>query len=215
MKERPILFSGEMIRAILDGSKSQTRRVVKYIPALGEPYEWCPKLVHPEIERVIGDFRTYCPYGQPGDRLWVRETWTTLQTYDHRRPSEGSPVWPIYYHADKSHGKLVRWTDEEQELGKLRPSIFMPRWASRITLEVTEVRVERVQEITEEDSRAEGITDGGCFRCGNPEPCGCSNPIPCARDSYAHLWNKINAKRGHSWESNPWVWVVSFKRIAT
>ncbi len=93
-----------------------------------------------------------------------------------------------------------------------RPSIHMPRWASRLILEVVNVRVERLQEITEEDARAEGIIDGGCLNCGESEPCGCDNPNPDARDTFIYLWNSINGKK-HPWTSNPWVWVIQFKRV--
>lgn len=92
-----------------------------------------------------------------------------------------------------------------------RPSIHMPRWASRILLEVTGVSVERLQDISEEDAAAEGISDGGCLNCGEPEPCGCADPKPDARDAFARLWHSINGEE--SWHANPWVWVVEFKRV--
>lgn len=172
MSERPILFNGEMVRAILEGRKTQTRRVVKQLdliqdtdpPAFRDAYgDW-----HPTVSRS--------PYGQPGDRLWVRETWSL---HDTDNPA---------YKAGASEGELeyYRW----------HPSIHMPRKFSRITLEVTGVRVERVQEITPEDAKAEGIEH-----------------LYAPRNAFANLWNSINAKRGYSWESNPWVWVVDFTRI--
>ena len=89
--------------------------------------------------------------------------------------------------------------------------MFMPRWASRILLEIIDIRVERLQDISEADARAEGITDGGCLSCGEHEPCGCTNPTPDARDSYIRLWESING--ADSWAANPWVWVVEFRRI--
>ena len=87
----------------------------------------------------------------------------------------------------------------------------MPRWALRLTLEVTDIRAQRVQEISEEDARAEGISDGGCLSCGKSEPCGCSNPRPDARDAFCWLWDSINAKRGYGFSVNPWVWAVTFR----
>ena len=179
MKERPILFSGAMVRAILAGAKIQTRRVVK-APGWSSP------------GKAGVDFG--CPYGGVGDRLWVRESFSI-----YNQP--GNPQ--VFYKADSEPGDPLKY----------KPSIHMPRWASRITLEVTDVRVERLQDICEEDARAEGITDGGCLVCGEHEPCGCTNPTPDARDSFINLWDSINAQRGYSWSSDPWVWVVAFKKI--
>jgi hypothetical protein len=215
-KERPILFSGPMVRAILDGRKTQTRRVVTKqtselgsakwewidldaawtdmlwgvipglkVPTSKAPPEYCPECVTRLYPRIF-----------TGDRLWVREThWIN--------EDEGTAA----YRADGEmprHMQGARW----------RPSIHMPRWASRITLEVTEVRVERVHEITEEEARAEGIVDGGCLTCGEPEPCNCDDPRPDARDAFIWLWDTLNAKRGHGWDMNPWVWVVNFREVA-
>lgn len=183
MKERPILFSGPMVRAILEGRKTMTRRVVKpnlFIERNGGNL--------PPIEQSHAYFGVFCsrhvscPYGQPGDRLWVRETWARGMTDEE-----------LYYRAtDKEI------TDEEREEGmRWKPSIHMPRWASRITLEVTEVRVERLQGITEADSVAEGIKplQGG------------------AVSDFRLLWDHLNASRGYGWDANPWVWVVSFRRV--
>jgi hypothetical protein len=142
-----------------------------------------------------------CPYGKPGDRLWVRET------FGHGCELCGVrfPLAPhLKYKADGNKcGCSVAW----------RPSIHMPRWASRLTLEVTAVRVERVADISEADARAEGITDGGCLTCGKNEPCGCDDPKPDARDSFVWLWDSINAERGYGWSVNPFVWVVEFKVV--
>jgi hypothetical protein len=134
-----------------------------------------------------------CPYNGPGDRLWVRETWADEHPFDGQ----------ILYRERDEYRAPERW----------RPSIFMPRKYSRILLEVVSVRVERLQEISEEDAREEGIIDGGCLSCGGSEPCGCSNPKPDARDAFINLWDSINAKRGVGWDVNPLVWVVEFKRI--
>lgn len=181
MKERPIIFSGEMVRAILEGRKTQTRRVVKPQPWPVETVDTERHVIvsHPDKLRVPP-----CPYGQPGDRLWVRETWW------HPRATEAH-IDNVAYRADGEmpcHLVETNW----------RPSIHMPRWASRILLEVTDVRVERVQDISEADVQAEGCT-------GSPfGPMGDAVLFP-------RVWDSINAKRGHDWDTNPWVWVVSFR----
>lgn len=203
MKERPVLFSGAMVRAILGGHKTQTRRVMKPVCEIPDALAWHEEtsvglsFAKPGYWRAnVGGSsytgRARCPYGVPGDRLWVRETFKLV---DGERPE-------IYYRASDS------------EDGPWTPSIFMPRHLSRITLDVVNVRVERLQDITEQDSRAEGITDGGCLNCGKSEPCGCSSPKPDARDSYVHLWESIYGKV-HPWHSNPWVWVVEFTKATT
>lgn len=206
MKERPILFSGSMVRAILAGKKNQTRRIVQS-PARNMQREGMEVIKHrPPGDTwykdhvwsmrgrtgVWGDytdarFKELCPYGAPGDRLWVRETFHSCPHCPQHQPrgytayrSDEKPLPPKC----AAHG----W----------RPSIFMRRHASRITLEVTDVRVERLQAITEADACAEGI--------GSPLTRDCKVPV------YAGLWDSINAKRG-SWASNPWVWVIEFRRI--
>lgn len=241
MKERPIIFSGPMVRAILAGQKTQTRRVVKVRDqrdhAVGEGFSWRPGPTRdqwwtfkPCDERQclqgngdpIPEYATRCPYGAPGDRLWVRETWAVEELGEPEadvvvyradgqcrtwgrlyRPGDAEPDQPRLYDSLpwglrdlESAQPNVRW------IKRWRPSIHMPRWASRLTLEVTAVRVERVQEISMADCAAEGI------------PCpdlGDANEDP--RPDFAALWDSINAKRGHPWESNPWVWVVAFRRI--
>lgn len=169
IKERPILFSGEMVRAILDGRKTQTRRVAK-----GIALEWlAPDMFTPEF--VALPENGLCPYGYSGDRLWVRET---FQSYGDGFAYRATPVIP-----DNRNWK---------------PSIFMPRSASRITLEITNVRVERLNEITEMDAEAEGVyvwSDSG-------------NP---AIWKFHCLWDDINGKK-YPWSSNPWVWVVEFQK---
>lgn len=192
MKERPILFSAPMVRALLAGTKTQTRRVFKlprgcsWYEALGGEAagqiqdDEGPGWWHVEEQR--------CPYGQPGDRLWVRESFC-----------EDPLSFGALYRAD---GEL-----DEQALnagGKWRPSIHMPRWASRITLEVSGVRVERLQDINEADCIAEGCTGGHGSIPGYGY-----NATPL--EHYHWLWNSINGPV--SWEANPWVWVVEFKRL--
>ncbi len=221
MKEHPVLFSGPMVRAILAGRKTQTRRVVKYIPALGEPQDWCG-MNRSTLERYVGDVRAFCPYGVPGDRLWVRETWAESD-------SEGGPV--VMYkaggylmHGAKGSRRDGTWKDEAfpgeagqvYEPDRWRPSIFLPRWASRITLEVTAVRVERLQQISEEDAKAEGVEP---YTGIGPDQRVPGHGFDRAllsdqphRLPFADLWDSINGKRA-PWASNPWVWCVNFERV--
>jgi hypothetical protein len=220
MKERPILFSAPMVRAILDGTKTQTRRAIKPQPESehsGEPYwfvggyrAWrirgCTEPTrsgsHNEIE---------CPYGQPGDRLWVRENGWERPERTAKMMREGADTWkPYYFDADG-----LSWQDLEDFKAwrfKRRPSIHMPRRASRITLEITGVRVERLQDISEADSVAEGCTKNhnGYF-WGGPHDVSGLKQMATAQKAYRDLWESINGPG--SWEANPWVWVVSFKRL--
>jgi len=208
MTERPILFNGEMVRAILSGQKTVTRRACKPQPsahAHTKAADGTPMGSWWETGKNINR----CPYGQPGERLWVRESFTDLRgTGIEHRPDPAGPLQRYAFAADSppgSHSDEVR-----KDYGiKWKPSIHMPRSACRILLEITAVRVERLQDISEEQARAEGITDGGCHNCGNHEPCGCECPTPSAVDSFVHLWNST----GGDWDANPWVWVVEFKRV--
>jgi hypothetical protein len=228
MKERPILFNGSMVRALLDGSKTQTRRVVKPQPAdiIAQPGEgkapaWAIVNRPPSTGVCVNvhgnEDWLRSPYGQPGDRLWVRETWQgplfgndDMQAYQDDPESFNQPRY-CQYAADGGPAPEFMTMDDEL-VCRWRPSIHVPRWASRILLEIVSVRVERLQDISEADARAEGITDGGCVNCGEPEPCGCPNASPDARDAYVRLWESING--AGSWDTNPWVWVVEFKRVA-
>jgi hypothetical protein len=183
---RPIPFSGPMVLALLAGTKTQTRRVIT--PPLSEkahsPFQGADGLWRWMTGDVsYRDDERRCPCGQPGDRLWVRETWGLLDI-----------VSPCYRADDKSAVPAS---------GRWRPSIHMPRWASRLTLEVTEVRVQLLQEISEEDAKAEGV---------EPIRERVANGVnwSSAREGFHHLWDSINGERA-AWESNPWVWAVSFK----
>lgn len=199
MKTRPILFSGPMVRAILDGRKTQTRRVVK--PDLFPHCEASLKANGHVALRMLG-FDFPMPYGQPGELLWVKETFGI-----HRDcPKRDKPVgkgW-LHYSADDSGCPRTL-------VGKLKPSIFMRREYSRITLEIESVRVERLQDISESDAVAEGIKASECV---NPEvtPQG-GHRIESPIWAYRKLWESINGPG--SWDKNPWVWVIGFKRIAT
>jgi len=229
MKERPILFSAPMVRAILDGTKTQTRRVVtvpwrKSTRAL--PYE--PWFVEEDGKLLAdcseaadshgnGDYREFsscmpCPYGVPGDRLWVRETWNLGRPL---RNAEGiiddEQIWSAPIPKQDPRGKrlfddwCLGYAADGCE-GKMRPSIYMPRWASRITLEVTDVRVQRLQDITEEDARAEGVAPAAFCKAGRPNE---HEHV----ESFEWLWNSINGKRaGCAWDANPWVWAITFRR---
>jgi hypothetical protein len=212
MKERPILFSGEMVRAILAGRKTQTRRVIKPQPELRTGVWGGPYLASTKKNHKVGSGDQSCPYGEPGARLWVRETWRTVKTYDHLKPSDipmgDAGRWPVVW----TKTSFLYSDYIEKYVGKWRRSIFMPRWASRITLEVTDVRVERVQSITRNDAKAEGVSNRwhwGPDRDPNLFLRGTLNPYVA---NFSVLWDSINSKRGYGWDVNPWVWVVVFQK---
>ncbi len=223
MRERPILFSGPMVRAILDGRKWQTRRVMKPQPApfAGGVHEtnlakhpapyidaYCGEPKTAENPRGMGDLWCWwteddrqgpsvgrCPYGAPGDRLWVRETWG-CPSADHPRVPDGRKPTPgdgLVYAANDADAWQWRGGPGCSDF-VWRPSIHMPRWASRLTLPVTAVRVERLQDVTDDDAIAEGTEFS-------------RDPVR----AFSALWDSINGKRPFSaWDDNPWVWVVSF-----
>lgn len=209
MRERPILMSTEMVKAVQDGRKTQTRRVIKNIPPRenGTQYDRSeihgPELFTPAVIDKSGDiqpgaeiFGIYddygdwgfkCPYGQPGDRLWVKETWAADCTCEN--PDCNGVIYKAGY-----TGKLMPYA--------WKPSIHMFRRHSRITLEITDIRAERVQDISLGDISKEGI-----------EVRYSVDWVDFMYKDYQFLWNSINAKRGYSWELNPWVWVIEFKRL--
>lgn len=193
MKERPISFKGEMVRAILDNRKTMTRRIINPQPLWVADPSVPFKTKDADPKGVVR-----CPYGKPGDRLWVRETWR--QGYEPTSFSKG-----IVYRAD--HAKAIGM-DEYSGRHKWKPSIYMPRWASRITLEITNVRVERLQDISEEDAKSEGIEKSDRFENTFMTPAG---DYASAKIAFMRLWESINGSR--SWNENPWVWVVEFKRV--
>lgn len=221
-KERPILFSGPMVRALLNGSKTQTRRVLKPQPTefVGGPgvtlRDGSPAPLVPLNDSVEPYGREIvCPYGQPGDRLWVRETYYAWGHWTKRlNKKKGRQEWH-FVDETAGTGKAYRYEADEKlprhkrELHEVcwwkRPAIFMPRAACRITLENTNVRVEPLQGISADDARAEGCPD---------------RPVPGAEQAsvdllaklwYHDLWEQINGPT--SWASNPWVWVIEFRRL--
>ena len=228
MTERPILFQAEMVRAILKGDKTQTRRKapIRELNILQHPGDiltWSVsffkaikgtltshsggKFSDLQARSIIAS--QFNPYGKPGDTLWVRETWGAVSPTDEPVPLALGQC-EIEYKADLPPGCTDgpgEWPADERnhpEVPKWRPSIHMPRWASRITLEVKSVRVERLQDISEDDARAEGASrtdweydDGEC----------CDTD----REAFSNLWNHINGPG--AWEANPWVWVIEFDRV--
>lgn len=212
MKERPLLFTGEMVRAILDGRKTQTRRIVK--PRLNSIVEECFKVNGKWCNHTFGyELGELCPYGQPGDRLWCRETWRPVGPWEGRKDKA-----TVQYRADEKYSRKTGWPSDfrisARNAGKWKPSIFMPRWASRITLEIVNVSVERLQNISDEDAIAEGVVLGGS-RFDSPH---CKDEQEYqrllrigAKEIYQSLWDSINGK--DSWALNPWVWVIKFKQI--
>lgn len=209
MKERPILFSGPMVSAILGGIKTQTRRLVKpQPPAWVKVWNGNAGDRHFFFDRETDDdngnhWPDYdkpglrCPHGQPGDSLWVRETFTIgandtepIAIYrDGCQLTKSGIYWKRPDEPSADSLNAIRW----------KPSIHIPRWASRITLEITEIRVQQLQDISEEDAVEEGI----------PAFPG-HEKIP--RMQFASLWDRLNAKRGMGWDTNPWVWAITFKR---
>ena len=221
IKERPILFSAPMVRAILEGRKTVTRRVMKPQPDTDatitvESYNVAVTNRHgyqeagPEIFGAWwrdGESGCKCPYGKPGDRLWVRETWYC----DHFEVMRGPYLKPddLDIREAIEDGTLVYAADGltpyEQEQPTWKPSIHMPRWACRILLEITDVRVERLQDVSRADIRAEGL------QC--PPELASDDVSPNYRDWYPAAWRELWESTGGNWNANPWVWVVEFKRV--
>jgi hypothetical protein len=241
MTEHPIIFSGSMVRAILEGRKAQSRRVIK--TGRGAKDIWAGELDGIWVVERFGDpcsAGLRCPYGKPGDRLWVRESFYIASAVAHE--------YGIGYRADHVSGNLLdgdggynfrsfsqdpdtavnqrRWAKRHIGTDRWQPSIFMPRWASRITLEITDVRVQRLQEISEQDALAEGCEswaltpeDVADIRISDESPemkqlAEALGPgqMP-ARAEYRMLWDTRNRKRGFGWDVNPFVWAISFRRI--
>lgn len=217
IKERPILFSAPMVRAILEGRKTVTRRAlsaqalknISYGVQLGECHELPSE--GPPHPNSISYYTSFCPFGFPGDRLWVREAWVADAQVNAVAPRDLSQGEPILYPAD---GAARQTGCAMITPGKSRPSIHMPRWASRILLEITDVRVERLQDISESQAEAEGIdldrlADGQAAydMVADHNMTG----RPTAVGAFSDLWASINGME--SWNANPWVWVVEFRRV--
>lgn len=213
MKESPIPFKGDMVRAVLSGQKTQTRRPMKPIPVYPDAFDGLRREIHDGqvhfwasgAELPAHKFR--CPYGQPGDRLWVRERWAADMSFDDLPPRMLPPRgMPIYYHAT-AQCMDYKW----------RPSIHMPRWASRITLEITDVHVERVQDITNDEAVAEGAYEvrkvGDDIAHATWTMDGLDWRYDTPREAFVATWDSIYAADGLGWDVNPWVWVVAFKRV--
>lgn len=233
MRERPILFNNAMVRAILDGSKWQTRRPVKPQPVQhghetmrpeprdGGRWVWMAYPSSP-IAFATGDMR--CPFGAPGEFLWVRECWAKVDYNACDGMDRDDFVWctkpgdiapgghPVIYRATCGG---FEWDDRPES--RWRPSIHMPRWASRLTLRVTDVRIERLQDITEEDARAEGVRKDDAAVVIDADGKIRSDLSHTYRGAFAAAWDSIYGKRDpstpESWTANPWVWVVSFERV--
>lgn len=233
-KESPILMNGAMVRAVLDGSKTQTRRIMRPqpVPIPGEPGKhWWPSNAAQSMMRVEDCFQQHpgifddaCPYGQPGDRIWVRETWGVIShAWDEAcnlidwvpdRPATAISEMPFgkgYYsgHVIYAVDGAFEWSGDDDGDGDPRsawhPSIHMPRRASRILLEIVSVRVERLQDISDADIAAEGVE---CSPIEGRYNCAGQYHMPW-RDKWRALWKST----GGDWDANPWCWVVTFKRV--
>lgn len=226
MKERPIIFSGEMVKAILDSKKTMTRRLIKF-------KDFTTDSITPlHIELVEGRYCLFnerngwlvgypkCPYGKVGDRLWVREIW--IQGYDDPLiESEGDDenAVSIIYKADGkeeyrtcSAETAENWGDfsADSEMVGFKSPIHMPRWASRILLEITDIRVERLNDISEEDAIKEGMPPSHASIDRISMQHGFNS---FSQSCFAQLWDSLNDKKGYQWSSNPWVWVIEFKKV--
>lgn len=206
MRERPILFNGAMVRAILSCAKTQNRRAVK-----GVALDWLGKAQFTP-EYVASPGNDLCPFGQPGDRLWVRESFTDLRgTGIEHRPNIDGPIQRYAYSADTRPGSPGDYARKDYGI-KWRPSIHMPRRACRLVLEITAVRVERLREISESDAIAEGADENVLADIRLPRTharAGLPMVYADCREVFADLWDTT----GGDWDSNPWVWVIEFKRV--
>ena len=200
-------MSAPMVRAVLDGSKTQTRRIVK-----PQPVPWCamddeqtlPFIEHGKVKCLaeFGALEVLCPYGVVGDRLWVRETWAAYTGLSIDGECDEITCTPseMQERCGTSRADVVYFADSKSAPDRWRPSIHMPRWASRITLEITDVRVERLNDISKEDARAEGVV---------PLVMDCGSFLPRFEGVWGHVYGP------DSWASNPWVWALTFKRVGS
>ena len=200
-KERPILFNTEMVRAIFEGRKTQTRRVVKEPVSISskilqEPRPHSPMIMHKGCWYKPTE---WSPYGKVGDRLWVRETWA------YTNDSDINIIW--------DRDILYRATDQDHYPNKWKSPIFMHRWASRITLEITDIRIERIKDISIEDIQREGLVDECDETVLTNGEYSYHKSGQWLKDIWINLWNSINEKRGYGWNENPWVWMIEFKQV--
>ncbi|HID2075388.1 TPA: morphogenetic protein [Klebsiella oxytoca] len=234
MKERGMIFNGEMVRAILDGRKTQTRRIIKPQPEAtlsgSLSGKWSSRPLNGLLLPKIEDIAIHCPFGVVGDRIWVRETfqgplfdYDLMDSYCKDPTPFEKPEFCVY----KADGvPAPEFYDADDELHCCwRPSIHMPRWASRIMLEITDVRVERLNSINEHDAIAEGLAeiskDWRTYKYGVPDRDGYPGTDDCGWpwhewecypiSAYSKLWESIYG--ADSWQANPWVWVIEFKRV--
>ena len=217
--EKPILFSSEMVKAILEGRKTQTRRVIsKRVKNGGEWFTSIPTSFQTP-DRIVKHWP--CPYGQVGTQLWVKETHYLFGKWvKNGLTKTGKQKW-----AFKPIGRQVKYLDNPPDVVERskdrvgwfkRPSIFMPRWASRITLEITDIRVQHLQDITDDDAFEEGMTQHLAAMLGLGGEALQSEEefnFTQTRRVFRNLWDSINAKRGYGWDMNPWVWVIKFRRV--
>ncbi|MFA3778530.1 morphogenetic protein [Yersinia sp. 1652 StPb PI] len=204
MNEKPILFNSEMVQAILSGRKTQTRRIIK-LPLIDKNMG-C-ELAGNELAGEVnaGDYRN-CPLGKPGDQLWVRECFSDLEDFDFFNPSVPDVISDYWYWAD-GNPEWGNWT-------KPKPSIHMPRRASRINLLITGVRVERLNDISDADALAEGVDADYLAESQDHYDCIADHNMtgrPTAKGYFSSLWQSIYGEE--SWEANPWVWVIEFERM--
>lgn len=216
MKERPILMNAEMVRATLEDRKTQTRRVINPQPDL--PDGW-------NTNSHVSDIADYCPFGKPGERIWVRETcWIWGRWYKNGKTATGRQKWQfkanrtVAAHFDPNNAQnAIKGTPRERSAYWKRPSIFMPRRACRLLLDVKLIRVERLNDISDTDAIAEGIRYrheldpcGSCHYQSQIEPNkGFNSPVAAFRE----LWDSLNASRGYGWDTNPWCWIIEFERV--
>lgn len=215
MNTKPILFSAEMVRAILEGRKTQTRRVINPQIEWKEEYIYQRRKSGTIDQFEYIDFLKKSPYGQIDDSLWVRETWKCEELESGldgvRFAADGA-----FREIENTQEASNAWMDANRPGGKWRPSIFMPRWASRINLKITGVDVERVRYISRDDAKAEGVSNVWSWdekrNAKHPEHFrrALLNPYIA---NYSVLWDEINGERGFGWDANPWVWVVDFKVV--
>lgn len=211
MKERPILMTPDNAGKVFEGAKTQTRRIVKYSPILGEPDYWCSKIGESYFVRVMGDYRRFCNYGQVGGRLWIREAYARSGCLDNCAHLGCHTLYKGSSKKSLGAYGAVKW----------KSSIHMPRWACRTVVDLTDVLVERVQDITEDNAKAEGAAFV-CEQCGSDldtqegsEVHAACDDLDCNQGSYREgfrrLWNSINGTG--SWERNDWVWVLTMRRV--